>query len=694
MSVIVNTIVGALATILQEILVFFLDYMTKLLQLDKFTPNYTFFIKSFLGTDEKFQNIIKIFMYLGLTIMLLIFFFKLFLYTFGNIVEIKDSILQMIMRLFITVAVILSGAVFCDQIANVFETLYKTAEFSDLFNKVTAFSLADGTSVWSNMFTRSQSALETGTEAVGLLIAPELLAMFAAAAVIIGILKLIINICFLFILGYSTIKLMFELIQRYVLSVALYMVFPLIASTIVSSTTQQIFMAYLSMYLGQVVLLIITRLWINLTIYFIARVPITFLNMVIIIAWARIGTQFETYMKSMKMDAPQSGRSLLDTISATGLAAYGMARMATGSAKVARSGIGHVSTSAGASSGNAKLLAAGNVALGKGINPHDLAQSATSSPYFKGKYTDDLGQLAANSFGEGTRKGYQAAGDLLGAMKAQEDKDKMLGYIKQDSFGDSVFGTDGLLGGKADISIDPQSGKKMLDIDSNGIFKGRMNFKDGTVADFSISDTKKDAKAVPFIDDHGNEKFISFDPGNNQNSGMTGKDSKSFDYAPGQLSSAEISTGIRGDEIAGLNPGDKVTLSSAADGGTNLFVGEDGENGLSYAHISNRGETFYRGDTITSDADSGLTSVISKGPEYADFESGGFMEYSGISNIQDITEIDPYHYEVTGTDTSTGSIGTWSMTNACDDFLTDKGTICRDSASNVAFKVTKKMHTD
>lgn len=183
----------------------------------------------------------------------------------------------------------------------------------------------------------------------------------------------IINLILYGVLAYYYFKLVFEEVRRYMTMMISYMFNGLCNSFVATSVTQAAFGSYYKMFGCEVFVFVITKIWIDLSIYFMEHSDATLLACLCVICFMQFGIYIERKMKDMGLSISSTGPSLLDSIIAP---AFIMARAAGG----AKNATSNMLTGAGALTGHTGLVGVGNALGGRPVSPADLQRTMDSHP--------------------------------------------------------------------------------------------------------------------------------------------------------------------------------------------------------------------------------------------------------------------------------------------------------------------------
>lgn len=306
--------------------------------MNDFEANSTYFYDK-LGVTGYTDAIFNVFFWIATTICLLVFVFTLVTIQFGPVLEQKNDMVTLCIRFIISLGMIVGLRPFYSMLNDICDTII-------LKMKATLIS--------SEQFTRPVGFLE----AAGLEI----------ANIVFAILNIILMIGILF----EFIKTLLEFMERYLVVQLLLVASPVSGATFVSRSTSSITSNYARMYVAQLFLLIMNRLF--MTMFLMMCITGTYkspIGCLFIMSLLRCGQRLDNYMKSLGLSVAQTGGNLLYS-AATGVMALGLAMKGMG-------GIGNTMENLGAQSGNFKFASFGSnlKSVAKGQIPTKEANLST-----------------------------------------------------------------------------------------------------------------------------------------------------------------------------------------------------------------------------------------------------------------------------------------------------------------------------
>lgn len=328
-----NWIVSVLDTLL--------TYFTK-----DFAPDMGKFIE-YLGSDNvaSIQNVL---MYTGIGLASVIFLFNIFMHSFPQLREDRDSLATAFIRYIIALLLVGSGVAFLE------EWILSTAMF--VYNWIGEITIDT-----TNIFELGSSYISTVVDSL----------VLNAEIPGIGILLAILSIIFAITIIVNFFKFALEVVERYVVMCFLVLCFPVAASCYASSGTKRIFSAYWRMLISEIIVLVLNKLFIVgfLAMAGTAKVLSTgVLGFAFVIAYLRLAQRADGLLKSIGLNTVQTGGSLLDE--AKGAMATGImtARIASAGMTAIGGVAGGSMQSAGVKSGNFEKFANGQKLSNVGHN--------------------------------------------------------------------------------------------------------------------------------------------------------------------------------------------------------------------------------------------------------------------------------------------------------------------------------------
>lgn len=191
----------------------------------------------------------------------------------------------------------------------------------------------------------------------------------AAPLFVLWLLAVIIRIVILFVAGYKLIKLVIELISRYVTMIIMYTALPAFVPFYLLIETEGVFYTYIKMFISSVMIVVFTRTWISLSFFLFKGIQNSIIEVFVFIAFVEFGCRLEQWFKDIGFSITSQGRALLDNVvmTATGI---GIA------AKAAKGTTGKALVNAGAAIGTNKALGTGMAMMGMGLQNKGMSEAS------------------------------------------------------------------------------------------------------------------------------------------------------------------------------------------------------------------------------------------------------------------------------------------------------------------------------
>ena len=357
----------------------------------------------------------------------------------------------------------------------------------------------------------------------------------------------------------NIIKLVLEIIERYVIMNIMARAFPVVAATYTSATTSNILTSYFKMFVSQLFLVLMSLFFTNGFLYICAKENSdtfsTFMGLCFVLAYLSCSQKLDSYISSLGVNVARSG-----DIIGTALNDF------RGLAQLGRS-LGSVKDNAGSF-----IKAGASLAGSKGL--YDIGSTLAGDSTIKA--TGDFAERSGNNVKPNDAMGIISSGnkgaiDKFNAATSPEYKKDLLDYIAGGDINKALGGG----------TVIPES----LEI-SNGKITGQMSLNDGKVVDFSASNKASNNDLATFETPEG-KMHISSLSGNTLKPGEISTD---VDRTNG-LSAAELEAGINIDNLE-MSDGQKSqiqAISGAVDGGIDI----NDLNNDTLCHISPRGDAEY-----------------------------------------------------------------------------------------------------
>ena len=274
MDWICNWVIGAIANGLESFANYVLGFAD--LDLSKF---YEYF--GVLG------DIFPVFLAIATGLAIGIGIFQLVKFFTGSLSETRENPVQIVLRVGIAIAVIYYGNYFLQMIVNLF-----SYPFNALMN-INAFEFSFGFG-------------ENGAEIVAG-VSSALVWTTTGATTSHTLIALVLLIAF----AWNLVKLLIEVIERYLMVGVLVYTAPLVYSTISSSSTAQIFKKWCSMFMGQCLLMLINVFSIKMVFsIFQSTTSDVIVKILIALAFCKIAAKFDSYMNTLGLSTAITGSNM------------------------------------------------------------------------------------------------------------------------------------------------------------------------------------------------------------------------------------------------------------------------------------------------------------------------------------------------------------------------------------------------
>lgn len=282
----------------------------------------------------------NVFNYVAAFALIGLFVFSLFTIGFGGITEQKNEIHELIFRFFAAIVMIINIRPFL-QILN---------DSADIIISLCSSTIAGG----------------FGSEASASGFIKEYMAE-VLNQVLFGVFMIILIIAMLI----EFVKLVMEIIERYLVVFLLHIASPIAASLYVSRTTSSILSNFMRMYLSQLFLLIMNKFFMYLFgMAIINNAASTLVGCMAVITFLKCAQRIDSYMKSLGLTVAQTGDALFGSI---GMAVASMGKLIRGGRNTANT-VGKALEVAGASKGDLGMATLGT-ALRSGIASKDAVKA-------------------------------------------------------------------------------------------------------------------------------------------------------------------------------------------------------------------------------------------------------------------------------------------------------------------------------
>lgn len=407
---------------------------------DHITDNY---MTSQMSATSPVLNMNQIFGVIAYSIATLLFFIEIYKSVFTTVFGKAQSPLQCLARYAITVILITVSQQLISPIIDMFSSFWELTTTYTVINNVDV-----------------SSTLGIGGVVVGFVVLG-----FASAGIILAIIFIIL----LWILVKEVIKLVVEMLERYIVSCFLIIFAPMGFSFIGSPTTERVFTSYMTMFISQLFLLIINNLWLYSLLYLMVNVGFSISNYIFVLAWVKTGQKVDELLQSMGLSVAKTGGDLFDSL---GSMVYAAKNMLGSNSLIGRAG--QTMTNVGLQNGNPRLAAAGST-LANILSPagrktaEDMADAITRRG---GSAADNAGILSTKA--ADFSKGHVDA-TIMDQFNTRGKSDGYMAAAFGKNWQESIAGK----GGRVDTAS--------LSLNNNGIVRGSMTDKDGNSSMFQMS---------------------------------------------------------------------------------------------------------------------------------------------------------------------------------------------------------------
>ncbi|MCR5290560.1 MAG: hypothetical protein K6E51_11245 [Treponema sp.] len=211
----------------------------------------------------------------------------------------------------------------------------------------------------------------------------------SSMAAIMPLILLLIDLVLLLGVAYTVLKVVLEIIQKYVTMVLLYLTSPLFCGFFASVTTENVFFSWIKMTLVSMFLLVFNKLWAVIMIYLLKTMDFTLVNALFIMAIGKFWGSIESQLSKAGLSSASMGSSLLDTFTVTSAAAI------AGTSKIGKGVLG-VGANATVLGGMPALAGFMNGMKGGGFGALPSAEFMTDS--LGGQLRNGLGKAGVGPF--------------------------------------------------------------------------------------------------------------------------------------------------------------------------------------------------------------------------------------------------------------------------------------------------------
>ena len=243
-------------------------------------------------TDSTISNLFAIFAVIGYILAIVILIISLLKCAMANVMEAHDTPLVLMIRFVITFIMITYSNSLIKFVLDINQAIF------DKIYDSTSANINDS-------LTLSLDSSSKSTQISG-----------------IGTIKLsalgILGVIFAIIIAYEFIKMVVEMIAKYLIIGVMYIVFPTVASTFVSKDTENIFRAYFRMLISSLLLLMLNVWVVGMYITLLENIGNTSMSpltqCITVVAFEKFAQKLDNYMNSLGLNNAVTGGMLMDQI--------------------------------------------------------------------------------------------------------------------------------------------------------------------------------------------------------------------------------------------------------------------------------------------------------------------------------------------------------------------------------------------
>lgn len=255
-----------------------------------------------------FPQIYNILQWVALGVIVAIAIFQFGKFFVGNLSETKDSPIHILISSIIAAVLVYWGNFFLQLLYDLCS--YPMAIFSSLNH-----------SIDSGFFNGVAETITGQDFSIG-------------GAAVGGLVVIVLALILVVVIGWNVLKLLLEAIERWLVLCVLTYTSPLAYATMASRATREIFSKWISMIVGQCILLWANVWSIKIMLSILTNmtggddgVSSFLLRAAIAVAFARIAQQFDSYLQQLGVNAATTGGNLLDTMMATAATIGGIGKL-------------------------------------------------------------------------------------------------------------------------------------------------------------------------------------------------------------------------------------------------------------------------------------------------------------------------------------------------------------------------------
>lgn len=586
MGNIVQNIFESFALLVQKGVAYLMALFTQGFVDGKFTPTIDYFNNTLFNGN--LTIIMKFFAYAGYLILISLLAVHAVLTLMGNLIEQKNSLTTLLLRSVICLFLIAYGPTLMNAILDTGNSIYQKANVQFGIGVKDGDTPAFGQLEQSSSFKPITDAFKD--EKISVVdVATENAAVAATGGLAITLLRLLLQVVLFAIVLYNYLKLLAELIKRYMTMMALYMTFPAICPFMVSATTVNIFFSFVSMFATEIGMIVLLRIWISLSLFLMGNIASDLIGCFVMIAFLSLGRNIDSLMRSLGFSTSSTGGALLDTVAATGVA---VAMMSRGVGRVG----GKALISGGARTGNFGMVAAGSALSGKPLTAAGMRTTADSSIGGLARSRDRMKNNLSNltnseaknmmqTLTKGGREGSDAFQTAFNDLSSGSKKDFM-NRLKNEKFSDLQ---DSLGEGNV-LSLDQYDRSK-------GLHASIVDEEGNPIREGWISDANNANKeSIPFNDNDGNSKYLNLEKANLEkvttSQPLTGFKVDENGNSLG-ISKAELRTGINASDFLSPSQIKSGNFTVVPNGkGVSIY---DNDSKHTVGHVTNDGRKIYSG---------------------------------------------------------------------------------------------------
>ena len=453
--------------------------------IDKFKPNMDTFY-TLMGNQAITDSLFQIFTILGIVIVLVLLVINIVLPAFASFFDVRQAPGESVVRAIVGVLFVLYGKTIITHLQDISLSLW------DRFSTVNAATLGSNT---FSLGIKNLFKLSTWQASP-----------FFGALYLIPFFGQLIIIVLIFLVFKEILRLLVEIIEKYLITGLLYYAFPVASSTIASRDTSTIFASYMRLVVSQLFLLLTNYITFTICTHVLCSgyMFLSLTNYLIFYALVRMSRRIDSYMQSMGLNVAHQAGNLLDSC------AFGLGAVAMGLSSLSRSagnmtrGVGNATYALGAANGNPGLMKAGALMAqplsagntGKMVMDMSASGGKISTPYV----SNDLAKAFANPYD--FRQSGMVGNIVAGNQAATNDMFKKTFNNDMGALASSM-GVKGI--DSSNISLSPKAGgyNAPVSLGQNS---------DGSpisgIANLSHNQTKG---SIPLTDSFGNQWYASVD---------------------------------------------------------------------------------------------------------------------------------------------------------------------------------------